>query len=119
MRRYPYIKDNFGNTSSVSNRGFAHELTKVIDKRVGRNGKTEYLLKWRGFGDEVKNNQSILEFSSCQHGGYILSHQDNTWEPRDNLDCADLIDEFERMRKEKVGEKKELQLSCKNMDNLV
>jgi hypothetical protein len=52
-------------------------VDKILDKRKGKNGQVEYLLKWKGYGDD-----------------------DNTWEPRSNLECQDLIQKFEKDHKE-------------------
>ena len=48
-------------------------VEKIISKKVV-NGKTQYLLKWRGYDSDQ-----------------------NTWEPEENLDCQDLLVEFNRM----------------------
>jgi len=57
-------------------------VEKVVDMRFNK-GKKEFLLKWKGYPDS-----------------------ENTWEPKDNLDCPELINEFESNWKKKQNEEK-------------
>ena len=54
-----------------------YSVDKIQDKRIA-NGKVEYLLSWRGYGPE-----------------------ENTWEPKENLDCSDVIKAFKDSLKDK------------------
>ena len=65
-------KDANTNEESESGSDAEFVVEKVIDKRI-RQGKVEYLLKWRGYASD-----------------------DNTWEPKDNLQCSELVEAYEK-----------------------
>ncbi|XP_055638453.1 chromobox protein homolog 1-like [Toxorhynchites rutilus septentrionalis] len=69
------VKDNKPASDSESSEE-EYVVEKIVDRRE-RKGKIEYLLKWKGYDSSA-----------------------NTWEPKENLECPDLIKAFEQTRTE-------------------
>merc|ERR1711937_522478 len=70
-----------------SDGGEVYEVEKILEKRM-KKGKAEYFIKWKGYDDEAEN----------------------TWEPIDNLDRDDKIQDYEKKLKDglldKIGKRK-------------
>lgn len=76
--------------------GAEYEVEKIIDVHFKRNGKRDYLVRWKGF-----------------------SSKDDTWEPEEHLNCKDLIAKFnEKLDKSKNATVKELRVNRKPTERL-
>merc|ERR1712156_1086653 len=75
------IKNNIKNSSNAKNKGSKkklneqdeYEVESIVDKKILKNGKIKYLVKWKGWDEE-----------------------DNTWEIESNINSRKLIDEYNK-----------------------
>ena len=65
-------------------------VENICDERI-ENGKTEYYLKWKGFPES-----------------------ENTWEPAENVDAADMVAAFRKKKETEKAKKGKVEVGAKN-----
>ena len=101
------------NSSTIETRLYKNKKTreefiveKIKDRRITSDGTLEYLIKWRCFGDNYDDDHTKL--------------MGITWEPLENLECNELIRQFEnenhmsRSRKQKPNVPRTIKNHSKN-----
>lgn len=74
-----------------------YEVEKIIDVHSGKQGKKEYLVRWKGF-----------------------TSKDDTWEPEEHLTCPDLIQAFNnKLEKIKGASEKALRVAPQKTNRLI
>ena len=64
-----------------------YEVDTILDSRIDKDGNVEYLVKWK-FEDDGEGDDGDDEDRT-------------TWEPRENLACPELLQQFEDNKREK------------------
>lgn len=90
------MNTNTGNKQPLvgADEGEEFVVERIVSHRF-RNGRKEYLLAWKGYSEE-----------------------ENTWEPEQNLDCPDLVEEYETRIMQKSRYSQESSTSLKRKSSL-
>lgn len=101
-------RDKSESSGSESEKEEDYIVEKILNRRV-KNGRVRHNQTFRANILHRIFNANIAGFFFVQVEYFLkwkgFSHNDNTWEPEDNLTCPELIKAYEEIRQNDIREK--------------